>query len=163
MREYKWHYLSIVIGVAAAVLMLAAMISASNAGSIYATPDVSHWYGSLRQPDAPAVSCCGEADAYYADKVDTCKPADAKHYYQDPMEFLNDCALVAIITDTRPDVRRLPIGFTVVRQHIPVGTRIPIMKEKIRKYPSRNPTGHNIVFVSPSYFTAYCWEPQALF
>ena len=34
-------------------------------------PALREWYRELKQPDNPHVSCCGEADAYYADKVYT--------------------------------------------------------------------------------------------
>ena len=30
-------------------------------------PVIREWYQSLMQPDNPAASCCGEADAYWAD------------------------------------------------------------------------------------------------
>ena len=45
-------------------------------------PHVREWFQSLRQPDHPRVSCCGEADAFEADTFE----ADGDHY-------------VAIITD----------------------------------------------------------------
>ena len=34
-------------------------------------PAIREWYREFKMPDAPHVSCCGEADAYYADKVYT--------------------------------------------------------------------------------------------
>ncbi len=111
----------------------------------YASPDVAHYFATLMQPDQ-AVSCCGAADVYWADKTDECRPSEL------------DCALVAIITDTRPDA-------PLFRRHIPVGTRIIIPPSKIRHPPSENPTEHNLVFVS-SYadpYMIYCWEPQAQF
>lgn len=30
-------------------------------------PQIREWYQALMQPDNPAASCCGEADAYWAD------------------------------------------------------------------------------------------------
>lgn len=30
-------------------------------------PGIRAWFESLRQPDNPAISCCGDADAYFAD------------------------------------------------------------------------------------------------
>jgi hypothetical protein len=30
-------------------------------------PKIRQWYRELMQPDNPAVSCCGESDAYWAD------------------------------------------------------------------------------------------------
>ena len=32
-------------------------------------PAIRKWYQALMQPDVPNVSCCGEADAYWADGV----------------------------------------------------------------------------------------------
>ena len=33
-------------------------------------PEVREWYQALKQPDHPAISCCGEADAYWADSFE---------------------------------------------------------------------------------------------
>ena len=30
---------------------------------------VREWYQALMQPDVPKASCCGEADAYWADEI----------------------------------------------------------------------------------------------
>ncbi len=49
--------------------------------------DHLEWYQSLMQPDAPTSSCCGEADAYWADEIHV---RNGKTY--------------AKITDDRPDV-----------------------------------------------------------
>jgi hypothetical protein len=67
-------------------------------------PSVSHWYKSLIQPDNPTISCCGGADAYYADVFET----DGDRY-------------VAIITDTRDDA-------ALGRHHVEPGTRIVVPK-----------------------------------
>ena len=32
-------------------------------------PAIREWYQALMQPDVPNASCCGEADAYWADEV----------------------------------------------------------------------------------------------
>src|SRR5882672_9911847 len=48
--------------------------------------EVRKWFQSLMQPDAPFMSCCGEADAYWADSFEV----DGDRY-------------VAIVTDERPD------------------------------------------------------------
>ena len=40
------------------------------------TPEISAWYRDLMQPDAPMVSCCGEADAFEADDFE----AEGDHY-----------------------------------------------------------------------------------
>jgi hypothetical protein len=121
---------------------------------------VSSYFESLKQPDNPNVSCCGDGDAYYADKVDRCGPADFKKN--------STCALVAIITDTRPDrlVIKKPDGMEKVinRFHLDVGTRIPIPREKLRHRPVPNPLDHNIVFIQNVWGAPWvlCWEPLAL-
>jgi hypothetical protein len=56
---------------------------------------VRQWFQSLKQPDHPRVSCCGEADAYEADNFEV----EGDHY-------------VAIITDGRgvlPSGTRIPV------------------------------------------------------
>lgn len=85
-------------------------------------PVIREWYRTLKMPDAPQVSCCGEADAYWADKIEV---VDDKAY--------------AIITDDRDDA---PLG----RPHVDVGTRIEIPPHKL-KWDRSNPTGHNIIFL----------------
>jgi hypothetical protein len=127
----------------------------------YLAPDVQEYYKTLKQPDNADASCCGDGDAYYTDKFDECLPTDGA-----------DCALVAIITDERPDELERPDGSKVHRPHIDVGTRIPIPRSKIRKHPIPNPTPHGIVFVNASYpyeggegnawYGVYCYEPQPL-
>jgi hypothetical protein len=90
---------------------------------------VRDWYRNLMRPDVPTASCCGEADAYWADEVHV---RAGKTY--------------AVITDDRPDA---PRG----RPHIPVGTEIEVPPEKL-KWDSSNPTGHNILFVTVA---GYAW------
>ena len=91
------------------------------------------WYRSLMQPDNPKMSCCGPADAYWADKY-----------------FVKDGKTYAVITDDRDDK---PLR----RPHIPVGTVIEIPDNKL-KWDRSNPTGHAIVFVSPHpYNYVYCY------
>jgi hypothetical protein len=120
------------------MLLCSGVVHAQNA------PDLSEYYSSLRQPDYPS-SCCGEGDAYFADKTRACTAE----------ETLNGCALVAVITDTRPDDVRN-------RVHIPVGTEYVIPVSKLRKEPIPNPTDHNIVFVSPMTNQVLCYEPVAM-
>ena len=106
----------------------------------YAEPDVAEWYRTLMMPDiGTPVSCCGEGDAYYADKQDV-DPATG--------------GIIAIITDERPDEPR-------ARMHVPVGTRIPVPASKIRKHPIPNPTEHTVVFLS-IYQNVMCYEPVSL-
>ena len=63
-----------------------------------ADPAIRQWYQSLMQPDAPHASCCGEADAYWADEIHV---RNGKTYVR--------------VTDDRPDE---PLG----RAHIDNGT-----------------------------------------
>jgi hypothetical protein len=81
------------------------------------------WFKELMQPDRPTVSCCGEADAYWADSY----------------EVKGD-QYVAIITDTRDDIK---LGR---ERHIETGTRITVPNNKI-KWDRSNPTGHGIIFI----------------
>jgi hypothetical protein len=92
---------------------------------------IREWYQSLMQPDNPAVPCCGEADAYWADSFEV----DGDKY-------------VAIITDSRPDE---PLR----RKHVDVGTRFVVPNHKL-KYDQSNPTGHGIIFLSANA-SVYCY------
>lgn len=105
---------------------------ARDAGQWEATDtQVRDWYQTLMQPDNPSVSCCGEADAYWADSFEV----DGDRY-------------VAIITDTRDDV-------PLKRKHIDVGTRFVIPNHKL-KYDQSNPTGHGVIFLSRGDYV-YCY------
>ena len=56
---------------------------------------IRQWFQSLMQPDNPAVSCCGEADAFEADAFEV----EGDHY-------------VAIVTDGKgviPNGTRIPV------------------------------------------------------
>lgn len=93
-------------------------------GQWEATPsDVKQWYKTLMQPDIPDISCCGEADAYWADSFMT-----------------EEGKTIAIITDTRDDG-------PLARPHIEPGTRIVVPEHKL-KYDQGNPTGHGVIFVN---------------
>ncbi len=96
-------------------------------------PEIVQWYRNLKMPDAPAVSCCGEADAYWADSFE-----------------VQDGKYVAIITDDRPDEPRH-------RPHREVGERFVIPDHKI-KFNEGNPTGHGVLFLSASG-AIYCYIP----
>jgi hypothetical protein len=74
-----------------------------------ANTGLKRWYQDLKQPDNPALSCCGEADAYWADAF----------------EATSDGDYIAIITDPRDDE---PLG----RRHRDIGTRIVVPKNKIK-------------------------------
>jgi hypothetical protein len=95
-------------------------------------PAIRAWYHTLMQPDNKMVPCCGEADAYYADQVETGPNGE----------------LVAVITDTRDDK---PLG----RPHVPVGTKIIVPRNKI-KFDAGNPVGRNIIFLSAER-KVYCF------
>lgn len=94
-------------------------------------PAVKEWYRTLMQPDVPLMSCCGEADAYYADEVHV---RDGKTY--------------ASITDDRADEPRH-------RPHVAIGTEFEIPDNKL-KWDRSNPTGHNVLFISRSGFV-FCF------
>lgn len=85
-------------------------------------PVIRQWYGSLMQPDNPVMSCCGEADGYWADSF-----------------VVENGKTIAIITDDRPDA---PLG----RPHIAIGTRFIVPNHKL-KYDAGNPTGHGVIFI----------------
>lgn len=91
--------------------------------------DLAKFYLAAKQPDT-GVSCCGEADAYYADQFD----------------ITQDGQYVAIVTDDRVIPNR---------PEIPVGTRVIIPNEKLNKVPV-NPTGHGIVFLGYGRIV-YCY------
>ena len=94
-------------------------------------PEVKKWYQQLMQPDVPSASCCGEADAYWADDF----------HVRNGKTFVT-------VTDTRPDE---PRG----RPHIPVGTEIEVPNYKL-KWDRANPTGHGVLFLSRSRFV-FCY------
>lgn len=99
-------------------------------------PEMRAWFQGLRQPDNKSMSCCGEADAYFADSF-----------------VVEDGTFFAIVTDDRPDE---PLG----RPHVPVGTRVAIPPNKIMREGS-NPTGHFVLFLS-SYGMVYCYVTGSL-
>jgi hypothetical protein len=97
--------------------------------------ELSKWYQDLKQPDNPTTSCCGEADAYFADSFE-----------QEKGQY------VAIVTDERDDG-------PLKRPHIDVGTRVLVPNTKI-KWDEGNPTGHGILFMTRApHFYVYCYVP----
>ena len=96
-------------------------------------PLTRQWFDGLKQPDRPNMSCCGEADAYWADSY----------------EVKGD-QYVAIITDTRDDE---PLR----RSHVENGKRVPVPNTKI-KWGSGNPTGHGIIFIGVGGYVL-CYLP----
>src|ERR1700733_12729241 len=108
------------------------VVNARDLGQWESTdPTVREWYQALMQPDIPSASCCGEADAYWADS------------YQ-----VEGDKYVAIITDPRPDE---PLR----RKHLEVGTKIVVPNNKL-KFDKSNPTGHGIIFLSKGDYV-YCY------
>jgi hypothetical protein len=99
-----------------------------------ANAELKKWYQALKQPDIPTASCCGEADAYWADAF----------------EATSDGNYVAIITDPRDDE---PLG----RRHRDIGTRIVVPKNKI-KWNEDNPVGHGLIFLS-GFDSVFCYLP----
>lgn len=90
-------------------------------------PAIGAWFARQHQPDNPRVSCCGEADAYEADRVQ-----------------VRDGKFFAVITDERDDAK-------LRRPHIDVGTLIEIPPPKFKDpRADPNPTGHGIVFIGSS-------------
>jgi hypothetical protein len=86
--------------------------------------EVREWIARQKQPDNPTFSCCGEADAYFADAFEVV-----------------DGNVFAIITDDRDDS---PLG----RPHVPVGTRINVPPHKmVDSRNDVNPSGHGVIFL----------------
>lgn len=116
---------------AAMLFMLLPAFARDNGQWENTDPLISLWFQGLKQPDNPQVSCCGEADAYWADGVE-----------------IKDGLVIAIITDTRPDE---PLG----RPHVPIGTRIVVPPNKM-KWDRGNPTGHIVIFLNFG-LDVYCY------
>ena len=130
------HFLvGLVTVLAMIVLIFSCHAQARDLGQWDQNAPTAQWFKNLKQPDLPNESCCGPADAYYADSFE-----------QDKGQY------VAIVTDERPDE-------PLKRPHVAIGTRILIPNNKI-KWNEGNPTGHGIVFMSPHpYFYVYCYVP----
>jgi hypothetical protein len=122
--------LGIVAGILAALFI--GNVKAHDSGQWEASdPAIQEWYRGLMQPDEPTRSCCGESDAYWADEI---RVRAGKVY--------------AVVTDDRPDG-------PLMRPHVPVGTEVEIPNYKL-KFDRGNPTGHNILFMSRSYYV-FCF------
>lgn len=94
------------------------------------SPEIQKWYRELMQPPPNFnISCCGEADAYWADLFEVTK----------------DGEYIAIITDPR-DVPNRPT--------INPGTRIVVPNQKL-KFDAGNPTGHGVIFLQGE--NIYCY------
>jgi hypothetical protein len=122
--------LVVIIIIALALLMGKGRAHDSGQWS-HTNPAIREWYQGLRQPDVPTASCCGEADAYWADEF-----------------HVRDGKTFATITDDRDDA---PLG----RPHVDNGTEIEIPNHKL-KWDKSNPTGHGVVFLSRGGFV-FCY------
>jgi hypothetical protein len=99
----------IIIALILALFLQSAPAAARDLGQWEYQPTyVRQWFQKLMQPDNPVASCCGEADAYWADSFE-----------------VNDGRYVAIITDERPDG---PLG----RPRREVGEKIVVPNNKIK-------------------------------
>jgi hypothetical protein len=96
-----------------------------------ADPAIRRWYEGLMQPDVPTASCCGEADAYWADEI-----------------HVRDGRTYAVITDDRDDG-------PLKRPHVPSGTEIEVPPNKL-KWDRGNPTGHGVIFLSRNRYV-FCY------
>ena len=100
-------------------------------------PRLSQWFRGLMQPDTiPPVSCCGEADAYWADQVRVGPNGE----------------IIAAITDDREDG---PLR----RMHEDIGNKYIVPPNKIIKK-DVNPTGHAIIFLGTSSIFGLRSEPR---
>lgn len=125
----------VVLSLAALVLLLSLALTPARARDVgqwaKADPEIRAWYQSLMCPDVPSRSCCGEADAYWADEIHV---RGGKTY--------------VTITDDRDDA---PLG----RPHVPVGTEIEVPANKL-KWDRQNPTGHGVLFLSTALYV-WCY------
>lgn len=110
-----------IVGLVTVLLMIVLMFTAHAHDAEH--HEFDEWYQELMQPDNPTASCCGQADAYYADEI----------------HFRNG-KTYAVITDDRDDK---PLG----RSHVDVGTEVEVPDSKL-KWDRSNPTGHGVVFIS---------------
>ena len=86
------------------------------------------------QPDQPRISCCGPADAYWADAVE-----------------IREGRFFAVVTDERDDT-------LLQRPHVPSGTRVEIPSHKFNDpRPDPNPTGHGVLFLRAGDSAVYCY------
>jgi hypothetical protein len=78
-----------------ALVMLLPAAARDNGQWLDSPAAIRQWFQSLMQPDNPAVSCCGEADAFEADTFEV----EGDHY-------------IAVITDGKgivPTGTRIPV------------------------------------------------------
>jgi hypothetical protein len=120
---YGGYYMRSQTALVIAILLVSTHAIAKNQGQWESTDaDVRRWYRDLRQPDNQFQSCCGEADAYWADSY-----------------FVSGDNYVAIITDERDHA-------TLGRIPRSAGDRFVVPNAKI-KFDAGNPTGHGVIFI----------------
>lgn len=91
----RWHEGDIILGIFFLIVFIGIAFARDGGDYSGVAPNIRQWFQSLMQPDNPAVSCCGEADAFEADDFER----DGDHY-------------VAIITDGKgsiPNGTRIPV------------------------------------------------------
>ena len=112
-----------------ALVMCAPALARDNGQWDGQSAHIRQWFKSLMQPDNPHVSCCGEADAYWADSFEV----EGERY-------------VAIITDDRDMPGRPAIA---------AGTKFSVPNHKM-KWDEGNPTGHGVIFIG-TQGQIYCY------
>lgn len=129
-REHE--YITIAILVVSFFAFLIEVVPARDLGQWENTdPETRAWFKSLRMPDNPTSSCCGEADSYYCSEHAT-----------------KEGQVYCIIDDDRDNE-------ALSRTPIKNGTVIAIPPEKLNK--DSNPTGRAIVFLSSNGSFVYCF------
>lgn len=131
MRRLEAVVIASAVAIGALLVILSPAFSRDLGQWEASDPTIRLWFETLRQPDNPTISCCGEADAYWADGVE-----------------VKDGKTFAIITDDRPDE-------PLKRPHVPLGTRVEVPPYKL-KWDRGNPTGHTVIFLGPSLHV-YCY------
>lgn len=118
------------------VVVFALLLSLRSHAHDHDHPEQTEWYKTLMQPDNPAYSCCGEADAYWCDII-----------------HVKAGKTFCTITDDRDDI-------PLKRSHVPLGTEIEIPDQKL-KWDRGNPTGHAVVFLSAYGGAVFCFVQSA--
>lgn len=117
------------------LMLMGTVATARDQGQWNGDPGIKEWFESLKQPDYPAASCCGEADAYWCDEIHV-------------KDFDGVKKTFCKITDDRDDD-------ALKRMSVPIGTEIEIPDYKLT-WKDGNPTGHSIVFLSRGMYV-YCF------
>lgn len=130
--------LLIILGIIVAAVLLfgGALYNAAHGKNWDDDPSIAAniktWYTNAQPNESGRGSCCGEADAYWADDHE-----------------IVDGNYIVTITDERNIQGRIPRN----------GQKIVIPSEKIDKKMQGNPTGHTVVFINTSHFVL-CFFPD---